>query len=181
MSQNIFFTSDYHFNHGGILETGERKGCLKWRTQFNSVEEMNEKIIEIHNSIVKPTDVVYDLGDFIWRGNPNPFIERLNGYFYMVKGNHDHKAKYTHKKVQHVVDGYYNIQIQKQDLTICHFGMLSWNRSFHGAWHLHGHTHERVEEWEVGKRTNVCWDIIHRPISFDEIKEIMDKREIIKQ
>jgi len=182
MSQQIWFTSDNHFAHGSCdAETGERKGTLKWRTQFNSLEEMEETIIDNHNKIVKPTDVVYDLGDFIWRGKPDSYIERLNGYFYMIRGNHDAKVKHTHKRVQHVVDGFYNINIQKQPITISHFPLLAWNKSYHGAWHLHGHSHVFIPEWELCKRINVGWDIWHRPVNFDEIKEIMDTRIIDKK
>ena len=45
--------SDHHFFHENIL-----KFCSKQRP-FNSVEEMNEVIIERHNSLVKPNDHVF--------------------------------------------------------------------------------------------------------------------------
>ena len=174
----IWFCSDYHFQHGRFKEDGTRTGALNFRQQYSSVEEMDEDIIRIHNSYVKKNDTVYHLGDFIWKGKPQPILERLNGYFYMLRGNHDRKVDFTLKhKVMHVVDGYYNIHIDKQDITLCHFPMLTWNKSHWNAWHLYGHHHRELPSQyaDVGKKINVNFDVIHRPVSFDEVKENFPK------
>ena len=54
---NIFLTSDLHFGHN-------KEFIYKVRG-FNSIEEMNEAIIERWNSVVNNDDDVYVLGDFI--------------------------------------------------------------------------------------------------------------------
>lgn len=179
MSQSIWFISDYHFSHGSYnQETGESKGALNFRKQYTYVEEMDEAIIEIHNSFIKPRDIVYHLGDFIWKGDPKKYLDSLNGQFYIVKGNHDRKVNFNHKKVIHVVDGYYNIKIEKQDITLCHFPMLTWNKSHWNAWHLYGHHHAPLpEHLDSGKRMNVNYDVIHKPVSFEEVKELMSNKE----
>ena len=129
---------------------------------------MNEGLIIMHNSYIKPNDTVYHLGDFIWKGQPQPILERLNGHFYIIKGNHDRKVDFTMKhKVMHVVDGCYNIKIDKQDITLCHFLMGSWNRSQYNAWHLHGHHHLPLPETRaIGKVLNVNFDVLKKPIFF---------------
>ena len=58
---NTFFTSDTHFCHGREFLYGPRG--------FTNAEEMNEAIIERWNSVVKPTDLVYHLGDTILNNN----------------------------------------------------------------------------------------------------------------
>ena len=52
----IFFTSDTHFNHKAIISYCSRP--------FESVEEMNDRLIDNWNQVVKPNDTVYHLGDF---------------------------------------------------------------------------------------------------------------------
>ena len=52
----IWFTSDTHFFHNNIIDYCKRP--------FVNAEEMNEYIIKQWNSVVKPQDEVYHLGDF---------------------------------------------------------------------------------------------------------------------
>ena len=54
---NIFLTSDLHFGHN-------KEFIYKVRG-FNSIEEMNEAIIERWNSVVNNDDDVYVLGDLM--------------------------------------------------------------------------------------------------------------------
>lgn len=82
---DIWFTSDTHFNHENILkfEGG--------RPEFSSVEEMNEVMIENWNSVVKPGDRIYHLGD-VFFGSREEFKKlwpRLNGSKRLIVGNHD--------------------------------------------------------------------------------------------
>lgn len=83
-----YFTSDYHLGHDNIREYCNRP--------FKTVEEMNTKIIERHNSIVKPEDTVFFIGDFCFKGGSQgspskaeEYKKRLNGNFIFIAGNHD--------------------------------------------------------------------------------------------
>ena len=58
---NIFFTSDQHFGHKGMVHF-TRKDGTKLRP-YDSVESMNESLVENYNKVVKPGDIVYFLGD----------------------------------------------------------------------------------------------------------------------
>ena len=51
----IWLCSDWHFCHD--------RGFVYEPRGFNSIEEMNETIVNKHNSIVLPEDDVYILGD----------------------------------------------------------------------------------------------------------------------
>jgi calcineurin-like phosphoesterase family protein len=77
-----YFTSDLHFNHDNIIKYCNRP--------FKNAQEMNEKIIENWNNIVKPEDTVFHLGDFLMCGGDyHEFEKRLNGKIIFIKGNHD--------------------------------------------------------------------------------------------
>lgn len=85
----IWVTSDTHFNHKNIMNFTDYEGN-KVRN-FSSVEEMNEVMIERWNSVVKPSDKIYHLGDVFF--GPKEWIEsnwkRLNGRKRLIVGNHD--------------------------------------------------------------------------------------------
>ena len=51
-----FFTGCTHFSHDNIIRLAGRP--------FADVNEMNEALVERWNAKVRPTDVVYHLGDF---------------------------------------------------------------------------------------------------------------------
>ena len=148
----IFVSSDYHFNH-------DREFIWKARG-FNSVDEMNEAIIERHNSVVAPEDDIYILGDICLGGGVpgitaknQALIERLNGRIHIILGNHDTPARQEmYMMCKNVVDvkyadmirynGYHfylshfptiTSNLEKETLkqcTICLFGHTHQNNNF---------------------------------------------------
>ena len=67
------------------------KYCPKFRN-FNDVSEMNEKLTELWNAVVRPEDTVYDLGDFAFCNQLKDLksvARRLNGSHVLILGNHD--------------------------------------------------------------------------------------------
>ena len=83
--EKLFFTADTHFNHTNILKFCNRP--------FNSVEQMNETLIDNWNRVVGKDDTVFHLGDFCLGGAAEwtKLLDRLNGKIYLILGNHDLK------------------------------------------------------------------------------------------
>ena len=87
----IYFTSDLHFGHENVIKFDNRP--------FKTVEEMDEELIRRWNAKVGKGDLVYVLGDMIWKsrnGDAEQLIKSLNGQIILIKGNHDrflHNAK----------------------------------------------------------------------------------------
>ena len=79
---NIYFTADTHFGHKAILQYCNRP--------FETINEMNEALINNWNSKVGPGDIVFHLGDFAFGGSTiwKSILERLNGRKYLIIGNH---------------------------------------------------------------------------------------------
>lgn len=87
-NERIWLISDTHFNHYNIIQYCKRP--------YTSCEEMNEDLITRWNSVVKPHDIVYHLGDFSMirhsdesYNNVKNIVSKLNGDIYLILGNHD--------------------------------------------------------------------------------------------
>jgi calcineurin-like phosphoesterase family protein len=82
----IFFTADQHYGHRNVISHDTRP--------FRNVQEMEEVLIENHNSVVMKDDIVYNIGDFGW--NPVAcwgILPRLNGTQILILGNHDRHSQ----------------------------------------------------------------------------------------
>jgi calcineurin-like phosphoesterase family protein len=79
-----WISSDYHF--------GEDRFDLMGRP-FKTVEDHNNAIIDRHNELVAPEDIVFVNGDVIYqKANIDemlPLIGKMNGRKVLIRGNHD--------------------------------------------------------------------------------------------
>lgn len=169
---DIYFTSDTHFYHDKEFLYGPR--------DFDSVEEMNEAIIERWNSIVKSSDTVYHLGDVLMGNYDVSILKRLNGNINFILGNHDTDRKisdiYAIGKALIPIQTSELLKFGKLSLFLCHYPVLTANfDDKHFNQHvinLHGHTHQ-VSNWlfpdnpfiyHVGLDSHNCY-----PVHLDEI------------
>lgn len=184
--QKIFFTSDLHFGHENVIRFDDRP--------FNTVEEMDEEMIKRWNAKVGKGDIVYVLGDFIWKAATNEavsIIRRLNGQIILIKGNHDrflHNA--AAKKALAGIKDYDDICVTLEDGTtrrciISHYFIPFYNGHRYQAIHLHGHSHlteEAAEEVRITTELNEkgydlkiynvgCMYWNYTPVTLDEILE----------
>ena len=91
MSKDIWLISDTHFFHSNILKFTDENGELIRGNRFTDVDDMNQQMLENWNSVVKPGDKVYHLGD-VMMGDKEEFKKywkKLNGNKRLIVGNHD--------------------------------------------------------------------------------------------
>ena len=169
---NIWFSSDHHLYHNNILKYSNRS--------FDKDQEMADCFIENHNSLVKPKDTVYWLGDFAWNlreDSLEKLINKFNGKKHFILGNHDKPSFYNSlckKRLFESVNQTLGISINDKYIWLSHYPHRSWNKSFHGSYHLHGHCHGSVFPFGLSFDVGVdCWD--YKPISFDQVEQVMDK------
>lgn len=182
---NIWLTSDLHLSHN--------KPFLYEPRGFSSVEEMNEAIVERWNEVVRPDDIIYNLGDIALNDIEIAisYIKRLNGFQWWIRGNHC-----TLNKVKRICEECKNISLIsnpeaswatmfKYGKIMCylsHYPTITSNYDEkHFSQHVinfHGHTHSK-EKWEFDTpfTYNVAMDAHNcYPIHIDEaINDIRQK------
>lgn len=162
---NYWFSSDHHFGHKNIIRYCNRP--------FDSVNEMDETLITNYNSVVKKEDIVIFAGDFTLLKNKRliyeKYINRLNGKHVFLLGSHDYwmNKKSITRWEKKIGDHY---------VVVDHYAMHTWARSHYNSFHLFGHSHGKLDlpgkRWDCGVDNNDFY-----PISFDQVIEIMKKRD----
>lgn len=181
---SVHFVSDLHFLH---------KNIIKYNREFcTDVEEMNNKIIQEWNKVVKPNDLVFDLGD-ISLGNmikAKELLLQLNGFIIHLKGNHNNEKEYEYfsennPKQLFLDSPYLCVTINNLKIVMCHYPLLVWDEQHRGSVHLFGHCHGSLSIADkLGKSLDVGLDATYnriqelRPISLREVREYMEKRQI---
>jgi calcineurin-like phosphoesterase family protein len=186
--QNIFFTSDFHVGHSNVIRFDERP--------FKDINEMNQSLIDKWNSVVNDDDIVFYLGDLSHRCRPEMvkwFVDQLKGKIHFILGNHDRYRDISRlNRFERIYDYGTDISIKDddanrgyQDIVMCHYPILSWNKAHHGSWQLHGHCHQSLHknpdmDWFYKRKVIDAgcngWD--YTPISYTQLKEVMSKKII---
>lgn len=144
---SIFVTSDHHFGHANVIEMCKRP--------FQSIEHMDQILIENWNTWVKPDDTVYYLGDFCLAGEDKAkyYFSHLNGQitFLVNKTHHDKNWLKPYLNVKNrimakfhpvtMVQPVLRLNHEHHVFILCHFPFGEWENQWHGSIHLHGHTH----------------------------------------
>lgn len=175
-------TSDFHLQHFNIIRYTNRP--------FKTLEEMNNAILRNFNERVKKDDIVYFLGDYIFRNSPGGKVGegeiskakewqgKFNGYWIYLKGNHDNNNSLKTLNHRLIVQfgGIYIGMTHKPDDAIIedeqHYYPLNLVGHVHNNW-----TTKSIERnGKYSLLLNVGCDVHKfRPINFDEIKSIFDK------
>lgn len=162
----FYLTADTHFGHNNIIRYCNRP--------FNTVDEMDDKIIENWNNVVTNEDIVYVLGDFAFN-NFKTYVDRLNGTrIYLLPGDHDKSAQ-NYGKLK-ITDTTLNLKFNGgTSVTLSHWCYRVWHASHYNSFHAFGHSHGRLEpvgkSWDVGVDNNDF-----KPISIGEFIFIMGGR-----
>lgn len=170
----IWFTSDTHFFH--------RLESIYRSRGFDSETEMNEAIVARWNSVVRPGDTVYHLGDVLMGDYDAGILDRLNGDLMFLRGNHD-----TRRKLEIIAAGGKGgaraflgdkalLRLGGLSLYLCHYPVEEAGfdalRFEANVIKLHGHRHQK-ENWlfydnpfvyHVGLDSHACY-----PVHFETV------------
>ena len=196
--QQIFFTSDTHYNHSNICAA-----TTKWEhaqdvtRPFSSLELMNQTIVDNINWAVGEDDILIHLGDWSFGG-----FERIKEFrdqikcknIHLVLGNHDHHIRNDKDGIRSLFSSVHDYlfldirvpmwknEVAKFEFICMHYPIASWDGMNNGVPHLHGHCHlpphHRIA---AGKAMDIGVDGNGmEPLSLGEIVAIMKNRPIAK-
>jgi calcineurin-like phosphoesterase family protein len=194
-----FFMGDSHYGHANIIQYSKRPqyresdyvikdGRQVWIAPVVKRarrDEMDAFLIARHNSVVKPSDTVWHVGDFCFGSTADVirYFRQLNGNFNILYGNHDESLR-NFASIIHLYDDlknrikflgdYAEINVQGQDIVLMHYAMRVWNGSHHGVWQLYGHSHGSLPDDPHALSFDVGLDCHnYYPVSFEQVKAIM--------
>ena len=172
MKHEKWFIGCTHFFHANMLKFLKEDGT-RVRSEFQSLEEMHEKLIENWNSVVKDNDFVYHLGDvtFQYHRPFNELMHRLKGDKRLIVGNHDRLKQ--EGLLQHFSKVMLWHGFKEENFTCTHIpARLDSLRD--GKYNVHAHTHYR--KLADPHYINVCVETRnYTPVNMDTIlKEIKD-------
>lgn len=170
-----FFTSDTHFGHKLMIDPKLRRP-----RPFASTQEMDEALIRGWNAAVRPTDLVYHLGDFAFglhdKARVKAIFDRLQGRKVLILGNHDYGGgnsvaeaiaelpweQVTQQLLIDVDDG--------QKVFCSHYAQRTWPGIRRGAWHFFGHCHGGLASMGRSRDVGVdCADTGYAPRTFKQL------------
>lgn len=190
----VWFTADTHLGHGNIIKYCQRpflspeefaatRGDPRSRFGVSdaTVKRHDDALIEAINERVAADDVLWVVGDFCWGGRAEAMRYRSRircRDVRLVWGNHDRRD---------VADVFADcieqgmIEVEGQGIWLNHYPMRSWNKAFHGSWHVYGHVHGRLEREDRANPGMLVKDVGvdacgYRPWSFAELREYMRPR-----
>ena len=173
MPRDIWVTSDLHYNHANILDFKDSDGNKS--RNFETVDLMNECLLDNWNSVVKTGDYVYHLGDTFF-GDKEKFKTdwpKFNGSKRLIVGNHD-DIKFLSsggffKKVQ-----FWRI-FKEHNLLLHHVPLHISSLLRHDTYPLfqiHGHTHTNGSP-SVGPYKSVCVELTdYTPVHIEELQHV---------
>ena len=198
----VWFTSDLHLGHQRDF-VWEARG-------YKSPEDHTNSIIDCINDYAREGDILINNGDLCLNSTLQMVNDYLNRIvcknMWCLWGNHSNpheKAIYRPERDKLLAPGvranwvypvkyknmtylghYHEITVNHQFIVLSHYAFQVWNESHHGSWCLCGHSHgslptTRIES-DYGKILDLGWDLHHKPLSFNEVKAIMDRKPIQK-
>lgn len=192
--QKIHFTSDSHYNHVNLVSAISKWPAGRGTRKFNSLNEMNDRLVYELNAAIEPDDVLIHLGDWSFGGFESiaEFRNRINcKNIHLFLGNHDHHIANNKDNVRDLFASVNKLETlelrvpqgketKKYTFECCHFPIASWDGLSKGYVHLHGHVHlpghlkvNKGRAMDVGVDGNNF-----RPYSLNDILKIMEGRPI---
>jgi calcineurin-like phosphoesterase family protein len=169
--RNTFYISDTHYGHDKCCTVFKRPDGSPLRP-FSCAAQLDEIMVQRWNSVVRPGDRVFHLGDVVINRRFLQILNRLNGDKRLIMGNHDIFDHNDYLKYFNRIHGCMKVD----KLWLTHIPVHIDSVPHWALANVHGHIH--ALEIPHGKYFNVSVEQIdYTPIEHDElVKRIRDKQ-----
>ena len=134
----IYYIGDTHFGDDRIRRLAGRP--------YASVEEMDCDLVRKWNKRVGIEDTVCILGDFALDDSSAQVIDKLQGKKVLLLGNHDNVLSLATLRRFDFVQTIYTIDDRGRSVCLCHYPLLSYDRSVYDGYHVFGHIHNNPND-----------------------------------
>lgn len=153
-----FIISDTHFGHKRILEFEAAA------RPFATIQEHDWMLVQKWNTVVKPKDTVWHLGDVFFGVDGHTILASLNGLKKLVLGNHDHYRMEIYQRYFSKIYG----AAQEQGCILTHIPVHPEQLEKRYRLNIHGHKHSK----KIDDNRYVCVSAEHTglaPILLDSV------------
>jgi len=151
----VFFISDLHLGHKGILNFSPNR-------QGTTVEEHDQAIVSLWNSVVTKRDIVYVLGDVCFDMKCLPLLSEMRGTKRLIRGNHDKFDTNVYLKYFDLIQGF----MSYKGFWLSHCPIHP--TELRGRKNIHGHVHNNIiqDENYISVCVESCQGV---PVLFESI------------
>lgn len=196
-SQNVFFLGCLHFGHDKEFLWKKRGYSSVIEHDIDLLKRWNKKVQKGDVVFLLGDTLFGQSGE----ERLKDLIKELNGsQFYLMPGNHTAGWRQLYKscfiydvgsvdifgrvkmqiddKLVYFIPNYFEIYVDGHPIVLSHYPIRCWNSYAKGSWMLHSHVHGSLESslstHKQGKILDCGVESIKEPLSFSEIKKIMD-------
>ena len=165
---NRLFCSDLHLGH---KLAAEMRG-------YPSVEEHDNHIMDTLQSHCKnKRDILWILGDAAMNKSALFRLNELNCKKILIRGNHDQERLSDYVQVFDNIHGFYKYK----GLWLSHCPIHPQEMLRVKA-NVHGHIHKDAMTSSIGfPYININWDFYKKPLTFDEIRDIVTENITLEE
>jgi calcineurin-like phosphoesterase family protein len=195
----VWFTSDWHYNHDRDFLWAKRGYASVQAHNVDLIRSINALVgpddiifnlgdLTLNCTLEQFEALIAQIvcrNIYLMAGNhPNPhfksiykpMVQKLLGDAYTPESE---VYPLRYKNIVYI-NQEQEITVNRQKIVLSHYPHIVWNHSSKGAWMLCGHSHSDCEMTNsrntFGKILDVGFDEFKRPLSFNEIRVIMDKK-----
>ena len=174
--ETIYFTADLHAYHNKIIAACNRPVTPETHEQW---------LLDNINNTVSKNHRLYILGDVSMANKKltELFLDKIKCKSkFLILGNHDRNIEHSTRfeSISQMKDFTFEQFGMNIHIVLCHYAMMSWNRSIHGSCQLFGHSHGRIKTNLLSFDVGVDADPTHPyPYSLYEVIEILANKEIV--
>lgn len=160
----VYVTSDWHFGHSGITDA--------FRTQFGSLEQMENHIMDNTLDIIRKRDVLYCLGDMSFTRDGLKKIDKIPCRKILVRGNHDTLSTWDYMGVFDEIEG----AIAYKGYFLTHIPIHP--SELYRRKNIHGHCHRGGPDGPSYFNAILEFNN-YKPVSMQEVNRMMELRKEI--